>query len=86
MMKKIIGNKGKWTIKGTGQQYLADSLIHNTTCHTQNHSFNIFEWKGGRMDKLKPICSPLFQSWGIKIYVSAIFYKRNPYMKFQDDI
>ena len=35
MMKHFIGKKEKWTNKGTDKQYVADYLLHNTTCHTQ---------------------------------------------------
>ena len=35
MMGKNIGKKEKWINKGTDKQYVADSLLHNTTCHTQ---------------------------------------------------
>ena len=31
---KIVGKKEKWTNKGTDKRYVADSLIHSTTCHT----------------------------------------------------
>ena len=34
-MEKKIGKKEKWTNKGTDKQYAADSLIYDTTCHTQ---------------------------------------------------
>ena len=34
MMEKIIGKKEEGTNKGTDKQYVADSLIHNTTYHT----------------------------------------------------
>ena len=35
MMKHFIGKKEKWTNKGTDKQYVADYLLHNTTCYTQ---------------------------------------------------
>ena len=35
MMEKFIGKKEKWINKGTDKQYVADSLLHSTTCHTQ---------------------------------------------------
>ena len=35
MMENFIGKKEKWTNKGTDKQYVADSLLHSTTCHTQ---------------------------------------------------
>ena len=35
MMKRFIGKKEKWTNKVTVKQYVADYLLHNTTCHTQ---------------------------------------------------
>ena len=28
-----IGKKLKWTNKGTDKPYVADSIIHSTTCH-----------------------------------------------------
>ena len=31
----IVREKEKWTNKGTGNQYLADSYLHSTTCHHQ---------------------------------------------------
>ena len=34
-MEKIIGKKEKRTNKGTDKPYVADSLIHDTTYHTQ---------------------------------------------------
>ena len=30
----FVGEKEKWTNKGTDTQYVADSLLHSTTCHT----------------------------------------------------
>ena len=35
MMEKNIGKKEKWTNKGTDKPYLADSLLHSTTCHSR---------------------------------------------------
>ena len=35
MMGKIIGKKEKWINKGTDKPYVADSLLHSTTCHYQ---------------------------------------------------
>ena len=35
MMEKFIGKKEKWINKGTDKPYVADSFIHNTTCHTE---------------------------------------------------
>ena len=35
MIEKIIGKKEKRTNKGTDMQYVADSLIHDTTYHTR---------------------------------------------------
>ena len=34
MEKKNVGKKEKRTNKGTDKPYVADSLIHSTTCHT----------------------------------------------------
>ena len=33
--KSFIGEKEKWTNKGNDKQQHADSLLHNTTIHTQ---------------------------------------------------
>ena len=33
MMKHFIGKKEKWTNKVTDKQYVADYLLHDTTCH-----------------------------------------------------
>ena len=33
MIEIIIGKKEKGTNKGTDKQYMANCLIHNTTCH-----------------------------------------------------
>ena len=30
----FVREKEKWTNKGTDKTYVADSLIHSTTCHT----------------------------------------------------
>ena len=35
MMEIFIRKKEKWTNKGTNKQYVADSFLHSTTCHTQ---------------------------------------------------
>ena len=35
IMEKNIGKKEKRTNKGTDKQYVADSLIHDTTNHTR---------------------------------------------------
>ena len=35
MMGKFNGKKEKWTNKGTDKQYVAEFLIHITTCHTR---------------------------------------------------
>ena len=35
MMEKITAKKEKWTNKGTDRSYVADYLIHGTTCHTK---------------------------------------------------
>ena len=44
----------------------------------QNPSLNFFFKTDGRTDKPKPICSPLFQSWGHnEHYAFNIFPKRN---------
>ena len=43
MMEKFIGKKEKWINKGTDKQYVADSLLHNTTCNTQS-LYNISEF------------------------------------------
>ena len=34
--KSFIGEKEKWTNKGNDKQQHADSLLHNTTSHTQH--------------------------------------------------
>ena len=34
--KSFIGKKEKWTNKGNDKQEEADSLLHNTTSHTQH--------------------------------------------------
>ena len=34
--KSFIGKKEKWTNKGNAKQEEADSLLHNTTSHTQH--------------------------------------------------
>ena len=34
--KNFIGEKEKWTNKGNDKQQHADSLLHNTTSHTQH--------------------------------------------------
>ena len=34
--KSSIGEKEKWTNKGNDKQQKADSLLHNTTSHTQH--------------------------------------------------
>ena len=49
--------------------------ISNMNTHKHTHT-----------DKPKPICPPLFQSWGHKKIRVCYFSMRNPYMKFQDDI
>ena len=36
MMEKNIEKKEKRTNKGTDKQYVADSLIHDTTYHTRS--------------------------------------------------
>ena len=35
MRWKIVGKKEKWTNKGTEKPYVADSLIHSTTCYAR---------------------------------------------------
>ena len=30
----FVGEKEKWTNTGTDKQYVANSLIHSSTCHT----------------------------------------------------
>ena len=35
MMENFIGKKEKCTNKGSDKQYVADSSLHGTTCHTQ---------------------------------------------------
>ena len=35
MMEDLIGKEENWTNKGTDKQYVADSLLHSTTCHIQ---------------------------------------------------
>ena len=35
MMENFIGKKEKRTNKGTDKQYVADSLLHSTTGHTE---------------------------------------------------
>ena len=35
MMENFTGKKEKWTNKGTDKQYITDSLLHCTSCHTQ---------------------------------------------------
>ena len=30
----FVGEKEKWTNKGTDKQYVADSLLHSTTCQS----------------------------------------------------
>ena len=32
--ENFVREKEKWTNKGTDKPYVADSLIHSTTCHT----------------------------------------------------
>ena len=34
--ENLIGEKEKWTNKGNGKHQEADSLLHNTTSHTQH--------------------------------------------------
>ena len=34
--ENLLGVKEKWTSKGNDKQQHADSLLHNTTCHTQH--------------------------------------------------
>ena len=36
VMKSFIGEKEKWTNKGNVKQQPADSILHNTTSHTQH--------------------------------------------------
>ena len=38
MMEIFIGEREKWSNKGNGKQEEADSLLHNTTNHTQFRS------------------------------------------------
>ena len=33
--ENFVREKEKWTNKGTDRQYVADSLLHSTTCHYQ---------------------------------------------------
>ena len=33
--ENFVTEKEKWTNKGTDKQYVADSLLHSTTCHYQ---------------------------------------------------
>ena len=33
--ENFVREKEKWTNKGTDQQYVADSMLHSTTCHYQ---------------------------------------------------
>ena len=33
--ENFVREKEKWTNKGTDKQYVADSLLHSTTCHYQ---------------------------------------------------
>ena len=33
--ESFVGEKEKWTNKGTDKQYVADSLLHSKTCHTR---------------------------------------------------
>ena len=33
--ENFVRKKEKWTNKGTDKQYVADSLLHSTTCHYQ---------------------------------------------------
>ena len=33
--ENFVREKEKWTNKGTDKQYVADSLLHGTTCHYQ---------------------------------------------------
>ena len=35
MMENFIGKKEKLRNKGTDKQYVADYLLHSTTCHIQ---------------------------------------------------
>ena len=39
-LKSFTGEKEKWTNKGNDKQQHADSLLHNTTSHTQ-HLYHI---------------------------------------------
>ena len=34
--ENLLGDKEKWTNKGNGKQQHADSLLHDTTSHTQH--------------------------------------------------
>ena len=34
--ENLLGEKEKWTDKGNDKQQHADSLLHNTTSHTQH--------------------------------------------------
>ena len=34
LTENFVREKEKWTNKGTDKPYVADSLIHSTTCHT----------------------------------------------------
>ena len=36
VIENLIGEKEKWTNKGNGKHQEADSLLHNTTSHTQH--------------------------------------------------
>ena len=36
LTENFIREKEKWTNKGTDKQYVADSLLHSTTCHYQH--------------------------------------------------
>ena len=33
--ENFVREKEKWTNEGTDKQYVADSLLHSTTCHYQ---------------------------------------------------
>ena len=35
LTENFVREKEKWTNKGTDKQYVADSLLHSTTCHYQ---------------------------------------------------
>ena len=35
LTEKFVREKEKWANKGTDKQYVADSLLHSTTCHYQ---------------------------------------------------